>query len=309
MPAQKLTELTLATPGASDIVYGVVSPFGSTDSRKFTVSGVVNAILGASPTLVTPILGVAAYTSLAGGVITLTSTSAAAFESGPNGGTNPTLRLVQNVSSAITGLSITGNATGAGVTLTALGGTNEDIKLVAKGAGSVIVNGATANNSFGLIVKGGTNNNNEGIRVYAANLSQNVDLGFAALSTSNASFQIAAGSTRLQLAVNSNNVAWFDSSGNTALGFGTGDPTYGIHYAATSGVTLNQTMLVQDATPTTGVTGIFFNAGAAQSTTPILTVGGILRATKFNVNGTAGANFSGAVTNITVVDGIVTAAS
>jgi len=47
------------------------------------------------------------------------------------------------------------------------------------------------------------------------------------------------------------------------------------------------------------------------TTTPSdkLEVSGNLNATRYKVNGVAGANFSGAVTNITVVDGIVTAVS
>lgn len=55
--------------------------------------------------------------------------------------------------------------------------------------------------------------------------------------------------------------------------------------------------------------------GTARVNGNVLTVGGDTQidgdcdATTYSVNGTAGANFSGAVTNITVVDGIVTAVS
>lgn len=72
------------------------------------------------------------------------------------------------------------------------------------------------------------------------------------------------------------------------LGIGVGTPTatYGFQLQSTSGLPANQTMLVQDATPSTGITGIFFNAGAAQSTNPILTVAGILKATIFLSDGT-----------------------
>ena len=52
------------------------------------------------------------------------------------------------------------------------------------------------------------------------------------------------------------------------------------------------------------------NVGIGTSTpTDNLQVVGNLNATRYKVNGVAGANFSGAVTNITVVDGIVTAVS
>jgi len=70
-----------------------------------------------------------------------TSNAAAAFESGPNGSTNPVFRLVNNTASAATGLSITGNAAGSGVTLTALSsGSNDSINIVSKGTGGVRVN-------------------------------------------------------------------------------------------------------------------------------------------------------------------------
>ena len=52
------------------------------------------------------------------------------------------------------------------------------------------------------------------------------------------------------------------------------------------------------------------NVGIGTSTpTDKLQVVGTVDATRYKVNGVAGANFSGAVTNITVVDGIVTAVS
>ncbi len=80
----------------------------------------------------------------AAGTIVQTSNSATAFESGPNGSTNPVFRLVNNVASAATGLSITGNAAGSGVTLTALSsGTNEDIKVTPKGSGGLNVTTGT----------------------------------------------------------------------------------------------------------------------------------------------------------------------
>lgn len=64
--------------------------------------------------------------------------SANAVSIGPNGDTNPVLRVVTNVSSAATGISITGNAAGSSVTLTVLSsGTNESLLLVPKGAGTV----------------------------------------------------------------------------------------------------------------------------------------------------------------------------
>lgn len=73
------------------------------------------------------------------GAITQTSASATAFESGPNGGTNPVFRLVNSTASAATGLSITGRAAGAGVDLTVItSSATESLNVVTVGTGSKI---------------------------------------------------------------------------------------------------------------------------------------------------------------------------
>ena len=58
-----------------------------------------------------------------------------------------------------------------------------------------------------------------------------------------------------------------------------------------------------------GKVGIGTAAGSEVGASNQLEVNGNTDSTTYSVNGTAGANFSGAVTNITVVDGIVTAVS
>lgn len=91
------------------------------------------------------------------GVITQTSNSATAFESGPNGGTNPVLRLVNSTTSQVNGLSITGSATGNSPTISAIGGdTNIGITLTPKAAASVIVPKGTATNP-GIVFVAATN--------------------------------------------------------------------------------------------------------------------------------------------------------
>lgn len=65
-------------------------------------------------------LGNASSTTTIAGILTQTSNSATAFESGPNGGTNPVLRLVNNTASQADGVSITGGAAGNGTTFTGL---------------------------------------------------------------------------------------------------------------------------------------------------------------------------------------------
>lgn len=93
-----------------------------------------NIIIGTT----TPLAG--SFTTLAAsGVITQTSASATAFESGPNGGTNPVLRLVNSTASQADGVSITGLAAGSGVTFTALSsGSNAPINFTSKGTGNFV---------------------------------------------------------------------------------------------------------------------------------------------------------------------------
>lgn len=136
--------------GSSGVTVGTTTITSGTSGRvlynnagvvgEMTTSGTGTQLaLTASPTFTGTLAG-AAFT--ASSTITQTSASATAFESGPNGGTNPVFRLVNNTASAATGLSITGNAAGSGVTLTALSsGSNEDITLTPKGTGRLRTTG------------------------------------------------------------------------------------------------------------------------------------------------------------------------
>src|SRR5260221_8662741 len=69
----------------------------------------------------------------------ITSTSATAFTVASTS-TNYGLQIDESTASAITGLKIKAAASGAGVALSALGGTNEAIKLDGKGTGTVGLN-------------------------------------------------------------------------------------------------------------------------------------------------------------------------
>lgn len=91
------------------------------------------------------------------GVITQTSASATAFESGPNGSTNPVLRLVNNVASQADGISISGGAAGAGTTVQALSsGSNSDLIFLGKGTGKFRF-GSGANAGFRIDTTSGNN--------------------------------------------------------------------------------------------------------------------------------------------------------
>lgn len=134
--------------GGSGITIGTTTITSGTTTRvlynnagvvgEYAVTGTGNAVLSASPTLTGTVAAAGATFS---GTITQTSASATAFESGPNGSTNPVFRLVNSTASSATGLSITGNAAGSGVTLTALSsGSNEGITINAKGTGNITIN-------------------------------------------------------------------------------------------------------------------------------------------------------------------------
>jgi hypothetical protein len=90
--------------------------------------------------------------------ITQTSNSATAFQSGPNGGTNPVFLLVNNVASAATGISITGRAAAAGATIGVISsGTNENLLLVPKGTGQVHLGDASTATSILRLNSSGSN--------------------------------------------------------------------------------------------------------------------------------------------------------
>ena len=89
--------------------------------------------------------------STSGGTLTgqliISVANAAALAVGPNGNTNPTLRVVTNTASAATGLSITSAAAASGLALAVLSsGTNENLTIDSKGSGNLILqNTATGN--------------------------------------------------------------------------------------------------------------------------------------------------------------------
>lgn len=176
-PTTQKTFLVQANPSQTATVFGTQSSSGGDQFQVRVIPGVVQHFLSLLGTGTAPSTSVAtqwrlycgaagefllsqggaAYSQVltaAGGTISgaviITSNAASAFAVGPNGDTNPVIRIVANVASAATGLSITGNAAGSGVTLTALSSAaDEAIRLTTKGSAGFIV---TANNLFGFTV-------------------------------------------------------------------------------------------------------------------------------------------------------------
>lgn len=79
------------------------------------------------------------------GAQTITSTSATALVVGANGATNPVFNVNANTASVATGITIVGAAAAGGVAIQVLSsGTNEALKIDAKAAATVTINGTSA---------------------------------------------------------------------------------------------------------------------------------------------------------------------
>lgn len=75
-------------------------------------------------------------------IANVTATGNPGLAIGPNGSTNPVLQADCSVASAATGLKVIGRAAAAGADLVvASSGTNENLKIDAKGSGTVTING------------------------------------------------------------------------------------------------------------------------------------------------------------------------
>ena len=113
------------------------------------------------------------------------------------------------------------------------------------------------------------------------------------------------------LSINTVNVNAFVMQRNTVdmlkVTYNAAHPTLRM-YNGTSGEVVNIAATAFAAYPTYFNSPSNFGIGTATPTDKLQIVGTV-DATRYKVNGVAGANFSGAVTNITVVDGIVTAVS
>lgn len=112
--------------------------------------GVVNNITGNG----TAIPGT--FTTLTATSETITSSSANALAVGRGGTTNPTLKVDPSTTSSATGLQIKSAAAASGIALSAISsGTNENMKLDAKGSGTLTLNSvATGNIVMGAAVTG-----------------------------------------------------------------------------------------------------------------------------------------------------------
>ena len=84
--------------------------------------------------------------------LTVSSTSSNALAVGANGATNPAFNIDASTASSATGINIKSAAAAAGVALSVLSsGTNENLKINAKGSGTITIGGTSTGN---VIIKG-----------------------------------------------------------------------------------------------------------------------------------------------------------
>lgn len=135
--ATVVTGITLVGAAAAAGMAIIVTSSGTNESLTIDAKGSGTLTLNATATG-NIVLGRATTTAFA---ITQTSASASAFSSGLAGDTNPVFRLVNNIASQATGISITGRAAAAGADITVLSsGTDENLVVNAKGAGTISLN-------------------------------------------------------------------------------------------------------------------------------------------------------------------------
>jgi Lower baseplate protein N-terminal domain len=133
---------------------GVITSSGNATSIASQTGTGTKFVVDTSPTLVTPVLGVATGTGLI-----LTGTSANLLTAGPNGATNPALVVDGSFGSAVTGLNIKSYNATNGVRLSVLSsGADDSLYIDAKGAGSMFVNSIVGNAGFGFFIKGSNAN-------------------------------------------------------------------------------------------------------------------------------------------------------
>lgn len=180
---------------------------------------------------------VAAWLAALPSAVLVTSNAASAFAVGPNGSTNPVLRVDASTASAATGITITGAAAGGGVAVVARSsGTDEALTINAKGTGPIgigsvstgrvtitpvtTITGALTLSSTGLVYDGKTltGSTGTGNMVLSASPTLSGTVG-GALTFSGAltlGSTLTGGATS-DIAINTNKFTVAASTGNTVV--------------------------------------------------------------------------------------------
>lgn len=174
----------------------------------------------------------------------ITSTAAAGLAIGRNGASNPVLQADCSVSSQATGVKVIGRAATAGADLVVMSsGTNENLKIDAKGSGTVSIN-TTATGAIAL----GANTSVTGTLGVSGNVAVNTDkfnVTAASGNTAVAGTLAVTGAATLSntlavtgnVAVNTNKFNVTAASGNTAIAGDVAVATDKFTVAAASGNT------------------------------------------------------------------------
>lgn len=108
--------------------------------------GLIALTMGDDGTVIQQTVKMPAATTIGGSSVlaltTVTSTSANALTAGPAGATNPSFNVDASTVSAATGINVVAAAAASGVAVSAISsGTDENMTLDAKGAGTLTING------------------------------------------------------------------------------------------------------------------------------------------------------------------------
>ncbi len=128
--AQLSVNPTTALAGAPEFA------IGSSSATHFVVTGAGNVGIGTT----SPTQGVLEVN----GTGVISSNSANAFVVGPNGLTNPVLRVAADVANQLSGIQIRGGSSGNGVTITTLGSGNEPLTIGSAGNQTLNLNGGSS---------------------------------------------------------------------------------------------------------------------------------------------------------------------
>lgn len=206
---------------------------------------------------------------------------------GPNAATNPALKVDGSTASGITGISIVNAASGSGVAIAALGGTNEPVTIDAKGSGTLTL-GATSTGNVILGTSGHTltlNNSSGAVTLAAGGLT--LTTGGVTLTSGN--LLLTSGTLTMTGNASITGTTTVTSASATAL-------TVGRQGATSPGLTV-------DASTSTCVTGVKITpAAAAAGVALVVTSTGTDEAISFNAKG-AGAITIGATSTGNIVLG------
>ena len=259
-----------STAAASNTLTGLnIAISGANASTAQTVRGAIisvtntNATSGTNTALTLTASGATTDNialNLTSGRIVQTSASATAFESGPNGGTNPVFRLVNSTASQANGISVTGNAAGTAPRITVLSsGATENLEIRVKAAGNATL--TIADDTAGRITLSST-----GGQINIGGSSQIVNLGNVWAANGSSGNLTSSGSVYA--------VTW-PSATNTAI-VGTGASSLRVAAASSGAPTTSAGNLIigtsAGAIGTSGAGVLAFTLSTAPSSSPTDTV-------------------------------------